>query len=272
VIVDNGSADPAAVDLLHALAARPGTAVVRSPGAFNFAHLINTGVAAASAEMVALVNNDLLVIEPGWLKELVSLCALSGVGAAGACLRYPGGGLQHGGIVTGLGGVAGHSHKGLERARDGHCGRVKRRHEVSAVTGACLLMERALYRSLGGMDAANLPVAFNDVDLCLRIEAAGLRVLWSPYAELEHLESASRGPEDNADKIARFEAEIAFMKRRWGPRLAEDPYYNSNLTLDREDFSLAWPPRTVRAWHANWAGSGEIRTGSPRILGDTHAL
>jgi GT2 family glycosyltransferase len=250
VVVDNGSDEPDAVRFLRELGREGGVRVIASPGEFNYAGLVNAGVEAASGELVALINNDLVAQNPEWLAEMVGIALQPGVGAVGARLWYPNGTLQHGGIVVGLGGVAGHSHKELPSGERGHCGRAVRRHEVSAVTGACLVMDRGLYVELGGLDARDLAVAFNDVDLCLRIWSRGMRVVWTPYADLIHHESASRGAEDSPDKIARFEREIATMKARWGARLAADPYYNPNLTLDREDYSLAWPPRRARPWES----------------------
>jgi GT2 family glycosyltransferase len=252
VVVDNGSQETAALELLTRLAELDGVRVVRRPGEFNYAALANAGVHAARGPLVALVNNDLVAEDGSWLAEMAAVATQPNVGAVGARLVYPDGTLQHGGIVVGLGGVAGHAHKGLAAGEGGHCGRALRLAEVSAVTGACLLMRRDLFLKLGGLDAAALPVAFNDVDLCLRIQAAGGRVLWAPRARLVHVESASRGAEDSPAKRARFEAEIAVMKARFGRRLAEDPYYSPNLTLDREDYSLAWPPRVVRSWGPGW--------------------
>lgn len=249
IVVDNGSDDAEALAYLDLLDKSSRARVLRREGPFNFAALVNAGVEAASGDLVALVNNDLVAKTADWLHELVSVVIQPGVGAVGARLWYPDGTLQHGGIVVGLGGVAGHAHKGLRPEVPGHCGHAVRRHEVSAVTGACLVMGRDLFLEMGGLDAEHLPVAFNDVDLCLRIQTAGLSVVWTPYAELVHVESATRGAEDTPEKVARFEAEIAVMKARWGSRLAEDPFYSPNLTLDREDFSLAWPRRTVLPWH-----------------------
>jgi GT2 family glycosyltransferase len=266
VVVDNDSKEPAALTFLESLATRSRVQVLRAPGPFNFAALINAGVKAADTDLVAIVNNDLRVLTPDWLTELVGLAAQPDVGAAGPRLWYPDGTLQHGGIVVGLGGVAGHDHKRLPRGAGGHCGRAQVRHEVSALTGACLVLRRDVFLAAGGLDASALPVAFNDVDLCLRLRASGLRLIWTPHAELEHLESATRGAEDTPDKVARFESEVRVMKARWGELLIRDPYYNPNLTLDREDYSLAWPPRRPDPWAlvAGALGSRPSRGGATR--------
>jgi O-antigen biosynthesis protein len=148
-------------------------------------------------------------------------------------------------VILGLGGVAGHSHKHLPRHRPGYCRRAKLIQGFSAVTAACLVIRKAIYEEAGGLNETDLAVAFNDVDFCLRVGAAGYRTVWTPYAELYHHESASRGSDDAPEKRARFAREIAYMKKRWGPVLSNDPAYSPNLTLHREDFSLAWPPRVA---------------------------
>jgi GT2 family glycosyltransferase len=141
-------------------------------------------------------------------------------------------------VVVGLGGVAGHAHKLLPRGSGGYFARAKVIQNFSAVTAACLMMRADLFADLGGFNEENLAIAFGDVDLCLRIRERGLLVVWTPYAELYHHESVSRGYEDTPEKQRRFEGEICYMKARWGDMLLNDPYYNPNLTLDREDFSL----------------------------------
>jgi len=166
------------------------------------------------------------------------------IGCVGAKLYFPDRRIQHAGVITGLGGVAGHAFKGFTREEPGTPQfRPHVVHNVSAVTAACLLVRREVYQRAGGLDETNLTVAFNDVDFCLKVEALGLRNLFTPFAELLHHESASRGAEDSPEKIRRFQGEIEVMKQRWGDRLLNDPAYNPNLTLDAEDFGLAYPPR-----------------------------
>jgi GT2 family glycosyltransferase len=188
------------------------------------------------------MNNDIEILTPDWLEEMVSFACREDVGCVGARLWYPDGRLQHGGCVIGVGGIAGHSHKYLARGQVGYFARAVLHQSFSAVTAACLLVRRAVFEQMGGLDE-QLVVAFNDVDFCLRVQAAGYRNVWTPYAEMNHHESASRGEEDSPEKIARFKKEIDCMKARWGDYLLHDPAYSYNLTLDGEDFSYAWPPR-----------------------------
>ncbi|MBV5334002.1 glycosyltransferase, partial [bacterium] len=167
-----------------------------------------------------------------------------------AKLLYADGTVQHAGVVTGICGVAGHAQKHLGRHDFGYFSRLQLTHNLSCVTAACLIMRKSVFDEVGQLDEANLAVAFNDVDLCLRVREKGYLLVWTPYAELYHLESASRGPDTAPDKIHRFMREIDYMNRRWGESLQHDPYYSPNLTLDAEDFSLAFPPRVVKPWYS----------------------
>jgi GT2 family glycosyltransferase len=173
---------------------------------------------------------------------MVSHAVRTEIGAVGARLLYPNGTLQHGGVILGIGGVAGHANKGLPRYQYGYFARAVVIQSVSAVTAACLVVRKELYEKVGGFNE-DLKVAYNDIDFCLKIREAGYRNLYTPYAELYHHESASRGYENTPDKQLRLEAEGQYMKQRWGDLLLNDPAYNPNLTLEWEDFSLAWPPR-----------------------------
>ena len=157
----------------------------------------------------------------------------------GPKLYYSDGRIQHAGVILGIGGVAGHSHKFYKRDDPGYFSRLHLTQNLSAVTAACLIVRRDVYDLVGGFDEDNLKVAFNDVDLCLKIREAGYRNIWTPYAELYHHESASRGYEDTPEKQSRFQKEADYMKRKWGEILSKDPYYNPNLTLKKEDFSIA---------------------------------
>lgn len=243
VVVDNGSDDPATLAWLDDLRAQPGCRVLRDDRPFNYSQLNNGAVAACAGELVALLNNDIEVITPDWLDEMASVAWQPDVGAVGARLWYPDDTLQHGGVVVGLGGVAGHSHKGLKRGHAGYAARVRYRGGYSAVTAACLVVRKSAYLQVGGLNEKELKVAFNDVDFCLKLREAGYRNVWTPYADLYHHESASRGTEDTPAKQARFTSEVEYMRARWPGVIAADPAYNPNLTLDHEDFSLAWPPR-----------------------------
>ena len=243
IIVDNNSDDPDTLQYFASLANEPRIRVLRDEREFNYSALNNGAVTQARGDYLCLVNNDIEVISPDWLSEMVSLAAQPGVGAVGARLWYPDDTLQHGGVVTGICGVAGHIHKHLPRGHPGYFGRAQAIQTLSVVTAACLLIKKDIYLAVDGLDEINLKVAFNDVDFCLRVQEAGYRNVWTPYAELYHHESASRGREDTFEKYARFGQEAQYMQRRWGHMLRRDPAYNPNLTLDADDFSLAWPPR-----------------------------
>jgi GT2 family glycosyltransferase len=174
---------------------------------------------------------------------MVSLSIRPEVGCVGAKLYYPNDTLQHGGVVLGIKGVANHSHRLFSRYDPGYFGRLMVTQAMSAVTAACLLLRKELYWQVGGLNEEDLKVAFNDVDLCLKVRQLGFRNVWTPHAELYHHESVSRGVEDTPEKKARFAKEVNYMLEHWGEALAEDPYYNPNLSLQDEDFSLGWPPR-----------------------------
>ncbi|GJE69672.1 glycosyltransferase family 2 protein [Methylorubrum podarium] len=238
VVVDNGSTEPATRDLFARYAAEPRLRVLPAPGPFNFSDLSNRGAAAARGTILLFLNNDIEVLEPGWLTELASIASDPEIGAVGAKLLYPDGTIQHGGIVLGIGGIAGHSHLGLPGHEPGSFARMLLSQEVSAVTGACLAVRAQVFSEVGGFDAAHLAVAFNDVDLCLRIRAAGYRIVWTPHARLVHHESKSRGAEDTPEKRARFEAESRVMRERWEPVLRADPYYNPNFSRAAAHYRL----------------------------------
>jgi GT2 family glycosyltransferase len=217
--------------------------VIRDDSPFNYSRLNNTAVSLARGDVICLLNDDIEVLTPGWLEEMVSFATQTDVGAVGARLWYPNGTLQHGGVIVGAGGVAGHAHPRLRRGQPGYFSRGVLQQELSAVTGACLVVRRQVYDEVGGLDE-QLAVAFNDVDFCLRVRAAGYRNIWTPFAELIHHESASRGSEDNPEKLARFRREIDFMMQRWGSTLQNDPCYNPNLSLRCADYSVSIPRRS----------------------------
>ncbi|MEY2497997.1 MAG: hypothetical protein QOD12_1553 [Verrucomicrobiota bacterium] len=243
VIIDNGSSEPAALKLLRKIEQEIGARVVRENGAFNFSRLINRGAAAATGEVLAFLNNDIEATERGWLGEMVSHVLRAEVGAVGARLWYPDGTLQHGGVILGLGGVAGHAFPRVPRGHPGYFNRAWLQQNCSAVTGACLLVRRKVFEEAGGFDETNLAINFNDVDFCLRLRAAGLLNVWTPSANLIHHESASRGHQATREEQAEFVREATFMQRKWGIDLLRDPYYNPNLSLNLPGFELAVPPR-----------------------------
>ena len=243
IIVDNGSDDPGTLAYFESLSSVHNIRILRIDAPFNYSALNNAAVKVAQGELLALVNNDIEVISAGWLDELVSHALRPGVGAVGARLWFPDDTLQHGGVVLGLGGVAGHVHMGMGRDQLGYQGRAGLTQTLSAVTAACLVVKKSIFEAVGGLNAEDLAVAFNDVDFCLRIRVAGYRNVWTPFAELYHHESASRGYEDTPEKQQRFSNEVAYMHQRWGKLLLTDPAYNPNLSLSGDGFSYAWPPR-----------------------------
>lgn len=237
LIIDNGSVEEATKRLFVRLAADPAIRVLPRPGPFNFSGLNNSAVREATGSIIGLVNNDIEAIEDGWLEEMVALAARPEIGCVGARLLYPDGRLQHGGIILGLGGVAGHAHRFAGGDEPGYLGRLRSVQNVSAVTAACLMVRREVFDQVGGLDES-LTVAFNDVDFCLKVRAAGYLNLWTPFATLVHHESVSRGHDVTPAKARRFADEHAAMQRRWGEQLLYDPYYSPHLTYDREDFSV----------------------------------
>jgi glycosyltransferase involved in cell wall biosynthesis len=250
IIVDNGSTESATLSYLADLERTGRAQVLRVDEPFNYSRLNNLGAQRARGSLLCLMNNDLEVITPGWLSELVSVVLQQGVGITGARLLYPNGLLQHGGVILGIGGVAGHNSKGRRREDPGYFNRAILLQNLSAVTAACLVVRRSVFDEVGGLDEKDLTIGFNDVDFCLRVGARGYDVVYVAYAELYHFESASRGYETTPEKFKRFEGEVRVMKNRWRERLARDPYYNPNLTLLTEDFQVAFPTRVVKPWIA----------------------
>jgi GT2 family glycosyltransferase len=237
IVVDNGSVQEETRRLFAELGNAPAIRIIPRPEPFNFSRLNNAAAREASGTVLAFVNNDIEVTQEGWLDEMVALAMRPDAGCVGAKLVYPDGRIQHAGVVVGLGGVAGHVHK-LARGDDpGYLGRLRAAHEVSAVTAACLVIRRNIFEAVGGFDES-LAVAFNDVDFCLKVRAAGYLNLWTPFAELIHHESVSRGSDLTPAKAKRFATEYEAMQRRWGMQLLQDPYYSPHLTYDREDSSL----------------------------------
>jgi len=235
LVVDNGSDDPACVAYLARLETEPRFRVVRSPGAFNFSRLNNLGAAEARGEILCLLNNDIEVREPDWLGAVVAFAGRAQIGAVGSTLLYPDGAIQHGGVVVGAREVAAHAFVG-KRIDDGtYMNLARYPREVSAVTGACLVVTRQHYFEVGGLDEQELQVNFSDVDLCLKLRASGYRNVILPIDGLIHHESATRG--DVARSPAsrqQLEREALVMKQRWGPLLRRDPYYSEHLALSGE--------------------------------------
>jgi O-antigen biosynthesis protein len=239
IVVDNGSVEPEAVAYLDHLERNVANArLLRWPQPFNFSAINNYAVSQSGAQMVLLMNNDVEVLTPRWLTEMVAFAQQTRIGCVGAKLLYPDRTVQHAGVIAGIGGVAGHSHKYFEEGALGYFSRLKVAQNVSAVTGACLLVRREIFLEVGGLDEERLKVAFNDVDFCFRVMKAGYLNVFIPWAQLIHHESKSRGAEDTPEKRTRFESEIRQMQRMWPDLIAHDPFYNPNLSREFEDFRL----------------------------------
>ncbi len=247
VVLDNESDEPEALEYLESLRAHERVRVERVEGDFNYSRLNNLGAELARGTVLALLNNDVEPKDATWLSEMVSYAVRPEVGMVGARLWYPNGPIQHGGVILGAGGIAGHAHVGV-RHESGYFARPHLAQNLSAVTAACAVVRREVYREFGGLNEENLAVAFNDVDFCLRLRAAGYWIVWTPHAELLHHESASRGFDDSTAKQVRFLAETDYMRAKWGRLLRFDPFYNPNLSLEDADFTLAFPPRVTKPW------------------------
>lgn len=209
---------------------------------FNYSKLNNWAIKHSDAPFVCLLNDDTEVISRNWLSEMVFWSRQEGVGAVGAKLYYPDGTIQHAGVTLGKEGGF-HAFRFLPGDSDGYMGRLQTVCNYSAVTGACLVVRREFYERVGGLDEEAFPVAFNDIDFCLKLGDQGFRVVWTPYAELFHKESVSRGFDDTSEKEERFQKEFEVFKMRWKEKMEDDPFYNPNFSIESEDFSLIFPPR-----------------------------
>lgn len=230
VVVDNGSTDPAVLRFYETLRADSRVRIVPYPHSFNFSAMTNAGVRASHGQVLVLLNNDIAVLEPGWLSALVAQAVRPEVGAVGAKLLYEDGTLQHAGVVAGLGGRAGHILRRRPGDTPGHLGRLRVAHEVSGVTAACLAVERRKFDAAGGFDETTFAIDFNDVDFCLRLGALGLKTIWTPQATLSHLESVSRG-RPKGEERRRFEREADTFAARWRDVIRHDPFYHPALSL-----------------------------------------
>jgi len=252
IIIDNDSVEPETAALFERLCRDPRVRVLRAPGPFNYSRLNNLAAAEATGEVLLLLNNDISVIDREWLYEMVAHAVRPEVGAVGARLLFPHGRLQHGGVVVGNGGpgpIAAHLCTGASGSDPGSWGHLELSRNVTAVTAACLAVRRSVYEEVGGFDEA-VAVAFNDVDFCLKVRARGYDIIWTPYAELHHHESASRGQDVAGAARTRHEEEIRLLRQRWGDRLDSDPFYNPNLDRAHGDYRLAFPPHVTPSWKA----------------------
>ncbi|WP_146749573.1 glycosyltransferase [Ensifer adhaerens] len=248
LIVDNGSVEAETLSYFSSVIADPRVRILRDDGPFNYSRLNNRAAGIAQGDYICFLNNDIDVIEIDWLSEMMSQAIQPGVGAVGTRLLYGSGTLQHVGVTLGVYGVAAHGHRHFAGNSIGYFGHPQLVREVSAVTGAALLMAKTIFRTVGGFDERNLAVSYNDVDLCLRVGAAGYRIVYTPFAALFHLESASRGADVSPEQKELQRIERGYMQARWGRLLEHDPHYSPNLTLSNEDYNLAFPPRARRPW------------------------
>jgi len=238
IIVENNSVYPETFKYYEELKDNSKVSVVYWGKEFNYSAINNFGFSNAKGEYITLLNNDVEIITSCWLEELLMFTQRSDVGATGAMLYYPDDTIQHAGIIMGIGGVAGHSHKYFKRGEYGYMGRLILAQNLSSVTAACLMTKRTVFEKLNGLDET-FQVAFNDVDFCMRIRKAGYLIVFTPFAELYHYESKSRGSEDTQEKQARFAKEVQDFFTRWDCELkAGDPYYNPHFSLETEDFSI----------------------------------
>lgn len=246
IVVDNQSTDPQTLEYLRYLPTQ-GVKVLPHPHPFNYSAINNRAVEHASGEIIGLVNNDIEIIEAGWLKEMVSQLLRDKVGAVGAKLLWPNRMVQHGGVVVGINGLAAHTGNHLEEHDAGYLATNQLTRRQSAVTAACLLMRKSVFEELGGLDEKAFPVAFNDVDLCLRIQQSGLNLIWTAFAKLIHAESASRGKDQTSEKRARALREQQGFIERWALAGQIDPYYHPALSHDYLSGAyggLAMPPKS----------------------------
>ncbi len=249
LIVDNGSVEPATRRLFAELGRDRRVSVLPYAEEFNYSAMNNMAARQARGDVLLMLNNDIRVIEPGWLREMVGHAMRPTVGAVGARLLYPEGNLQHGGIMLGPAGRASHILRWSGPDTIGYLGQLALTRDVAAVTGACLAIRRAVFEEVGGLEEDNLRVTWNDIDLCLRVRAHGYRVVWTPHATLTHVEQASRQREDqDPGQLARFQAERNHVLWAWGDAFAQDPFQNPALLATDDDLLLAEPPRRPKPW------------------------
>jgi GT2 family glycosyltransferase len=251
IIPYNAGTRPEVFPYFEEISADPRVTIVDSRSGYNFSRICNLGVARARGGIIGLLNDDIEVIEPGWLREMVSHAMRPEVGIVGAMLYYPNDIIQHAGVILGLGGIDGiaaHVHRSMPRGSHGYFHRAALAQDLSCVTAACLLSRRAVYSEVGGLDE-NIAVDFSDVDFCIKVRRRGYLIVWTPFAELYHLESATRGEQDSPEKQKQFQHDRDCIKEKWGPELFDrDPYFNPNFRRHSMGHELAAPPRVAKPW------------------------
>ncbi|MGI6741953.1 MAG: glycosyltransferase family 2 protein [Brevefilum sp.] len=248
IVVDNQSDDEETLAYFSEIRKVENIKIIPYDLPFNYSAINNFAASEAGGEVFVLLNNDTEVISPDWLDELIGHALRPEIGAVGAMLYYPNDTIQHAGVILGMRGIAGHIYYGSPRGTLGQRGRVRLAQNYSAVTGACMAIQKEKFLKIKGFNEHDLPVAYNDIDLCIRLMEAGYRNLWTPHAELYHHESMSRAYEDTPEKIARVKEEADYLINTWPAYIADDPTYNLNLSLTIPNFSLAFPPRVIQPW------------------------
>lgn len=239
ILVSNNSSKKATFDYLKEISNKfENIKVFEHNIPFNYSEINNWAVQKAKGEYILLLNNDIEAISKEWLSAMVEHIQRPEVGAVGAKLLYSDNTVQHAGVVLGIGGVAGHSCKNTTQDHPGYYYRSVITNEFSACTAACLMVKKEIFSHVGGLNETDLKIAFNDIDLCLKIGQLGYKIIYTPYSLLYHYESKSRGLEDTIEKLNRFKKEESYMKRTWGKLLLNDPFYNPNLSLRKDNFSL----------------------------------
>ena len=238
LIIENNSTSDEIFRYYKELSQNPKIRLLRWKKEFNYAAINNFGARQAKGDYLLFLNNDVTVITPQWLEEMLGTCQRQEVGAVGVKLLYPDNTIQHAGCVIGIGGIAGHMFVDMPAERNGYLHKASLLQDMSAVTAACMIIKKDVFRQVGGF-TEKLAVAFNDVDLCLKVNSASYLVVYNPYAQLYHMESKTRGAEDNKQKVRRFQEEIEYMRCQWLDILKNgDPYYNKNLSLTKWNYSL----------------------------------
>lgn len=238
LVIENNSTKQETFDYYKTIDGKDRVRVLYWEREFNYSAINNFGVRQAGGEYIIFLNNDIEVITPGWIEEFLGTCQREDAGVVGARLYYPDDTIQHAGIVVGIGGVAGSLFVGMKRSHSGYLHKAALMQDLSAVTAACMMIKRSAFEAAGGFEE-KLAVAFNDVDLCLKVKEAGYLVIYDPYVEMYHYESKTRGMEDTKDKVRRFQREIEYMRGRWTKILrGGDPCYNKNLSLSKWNYAL----------------------------------
>ncbi len=238
IIIENNSTEKETFSFYNQITLNKKIKILTWSKSFNYSSINNYGTEHASGDYFIFLNNDTKIISPSWIEEMLMYAQRPDVGIVGSLLLYPDNTIQHAGGIIGIQGIAGHSHKDLPASSPGYFNRICLAQDLSCVTAACMMVKKQVFNNIGGFDES-LKVAFNDIDLCLSVRSLNKLVVYTPYAKLYHFESKSRGIENTPEKKARFRSEIEIFRKKWSDILqAGDPYYNRNLTLLYEDFSL----------------------------------